>query len=226
MTARAAVLVALAVVAAACDSLPGRPTEAERPLRPAQVVDFDALYAANCSGCHGADGRHGGARPLNDPIYLALAGVARLTQITAAGVAGTPMPGFAAAAGGMLTDQQIDILAAGMVSRWGKPGIERIGLPPYTPPTPGDVTRGAAAFEDYCAACHGADGGGGAKGGSVVDGAYLGLVSDQALRTAVICGRTDLGMPDWRGYVPGRAMTDQEITDVVAWLVAQRPEFP
>ncbi len=223
MTARAAVLVALAVVAAACDSLPGRPTEAERPLRPAQVVDFDALYATNCSGCHGADGRHGGARPLNDPLYLAFAGVARLTQITAGGVAGTPMPGFAAAAGGMLTDQQIDILAAGMMSRWGKPGIEAIGLPPYAAAAPGDATRGAAAYGVYCAACHG---GGGAKGGSVVDGAYLGLVSDQALRTAVICGRTDLGMPDWRGYVPGRAMTDQEITDVVAWLVAQRPEFP
>jgi len=224
MSARFAVLVALAV-AAACDSLPGRPTEAERPLRPAQVVDFDALYGANCSGCHGADGRHGGARPLNDPLYLAFAGVARLTQITAAGVAGTPMPGFSAAAGGMLTDQQIDILATGMMSRWGRPGVERIGLPPYTPPTPGDVTRGAAAYGVYCAACHGADGGGGAKGGSVV-GAYLGLVSDQALRTAVICGRTDLGMPDWRGDVAGRAMREQDIDDVVAWLVAQRPEFP
>jgi mono/diheme cytochrome c family protein len=99
-------------------------------------------------------------------------------------------------------------------------------LPPYAPTTPGDATRGAAAYGVYCASCHGVDGRGGAKGGSVVDGAYLGLVSDQALRTAVICGRTDLGMPDWRGYVPGRAMSDQEITDVVAWLVAQRPEFP
>jgi cytochrome c oxidase cbb3-type subunit 3/ubiquinol-cytochrome c reductase cytochrome c subunit len=42
----------------------------------------------------------------------------------------------------------------------------------------------------------------------------------------VIVGRADLGTPDWRGYVPGRAMTGQEISDVVAWLVAQRPTHP
>jgi mono/diheme cytochrome c family protein len=221
---RTSALVVLALLAA-CDSMPGKPTEAERPLRPAQVVDFDALYATNCSGCHGADGRHGGARPLNDPIYLALAGADRLRQLTAAGIADTPMPGFSAAAGGMLTDQQVDILATGMVSRWGKPGIENLGLPSYAPATQGGVTRGAAAYGVYCASCHGADGSGGTKGGSVIDGAYLGLVSDQALRTAVICGRTDLGMPDWRGDVPGRAMSAQEITDVVAWLVSKRPEF-
>ena len=100
-------LVPLLLLVAACDALPGKPTEAERPLRPAQVVDFDALYAANCAGCHGADGMHGAARPMNDPVYLALTGVERLRRITAEGVAGTPMPGFAISAGGMLTDQQV-----------------------------------------------------------------------------------------------------------------------
>jgi mono/diheme cytochrome c family protein len=223
---RLAAVAIAALVLAACDAVPGKPTEAERPLRPAQVTDFDALYAANCAGCHGADGTRGAARPMNDPVYLALAGVERLRRITAEGVAGTPMPGFAASAGGMLTDQQVEILASGMVSRWGKPGIERIGLPPYAATAPGDAARGALAYGVYCAGCHGPDGRGGAKGGAVVDGAYLGLVSDQALRTAVICGRTDLGMPDWRGNVAGRAMSAQEIDDVVAWLVAQRPAFP
>jgi cytochrome c oxidase cbb3-type subunit 3/ubiquinol-cytochrome c reductase cytochrome c subunit len=32
-------------------------------------------------------------------------------------------------------------------------------------------------------------------------------------------------MPDWRNDVPGRPMTDREITDVVAWLAAQRVPF-
>ena len=46
----------------ACDALPGKPTEAERPLRPSQVTDFATLYGENCAGCHGADGTLGAAR--------------------------------------------------------------------------------------------------------------------------------------------------------------------
>ena len=56
----------------------------------------------------------------------------------------------------------------------------------------------------------------------MIDPAYLALVSDQALRTAVIVGRSDLGMPDWRANISGRAMTAQEISDVVAWLASHR----
>ena len=55
---------------------------------------------------------------------------------------------------------------------------------------------------------------------------FLKLVSDQMLRTSVIAGRPDLGMPDWRMRPRERAMTPQEISDVVAWLAAQRPQVP
>jgi mono/diheme cytochrome c family protein len=213
------------LAASACNSLPGKPTEADRPLRPEEVTDFDVLYRENCSGCHGADGRLGAARPLNDPIYLAVAGVERLQAITAEGVPGTLMPGFAKSAGGMLTDQQIGILARGIVSRWGAGGAPGVTLPAYAGAA-GNSARGAQVFATYCAGCHGAEGRGGPRAGAVIDGSYLGLVSDQALRTTVICGRVDLGMSDWRGHVPGRAMSQQEIDDVVAWMVAQRPRFP
>ena len=212
----------LLVLLAACDSLPGKPTPDERPLRPEQVVDFDQLYGANCAGCHGAQGQLGAARPLNDPVYLALTGAARLAQVTAAGVPDSLMPGFGTAAGGSLTDQQVDIIVNSMLTRWGGGNpLQGVSAPPYAASTAGDAQRGATAYATYCGGCHGADGKGGAKGGSVVDAAYLGLVSDQALRTAVICGRRDLGMPDWRG--DGRPMSDQDVNDVVAWLVAQRP---
>jgi mono/diheme cytochrome c family protein len=50
-----------------CERLPGRPDEAERYRRPAEVRDFETLYAEQCSGCHGADGRLGPTRPLADP---------------------------------------------------------------------------------------------------------------------------------------------------------------
>ena len=127
----------------------------------------------------------------------------------AQGVPGTSAPAFAQQVGGPLTDKQIDILVEGMRSRWGKAeNFKNLALPPYSLQDasakgsgPGDSQRGAAAYQTYCAQCHGKDGSGGPKGGSVINPAYLALVSDQALRTAVIVGRSDLGMPDWRANI-------------------------
>jgi cytochrome c oxidase cbb3-type subunit 3 len=215
------VAVCLLVLVGGCDALPGKPTAADRPLRPDQVVDFDRLYGDNCSGCHGANGTLAAARPLNDPVYLAVAGQDRLRAITADGVPNSLMPGFSTAAGGTLTDQQIAIVVGGMLSRWGSGhDLAGVTLPAYAASAPGDAQRGAAAFAAYCASR------GGKTAGSVIDGSYLALVSDQALRSAVICGRVDLGMPDWRGQPPGHPMSETDIGDVVAWLAARRPPFP
>jgi cytochrome c oxidase cbb3-type subunit III len=220
----------LLALAAGCDRLPGKPALAERWMPAAEVADFSRLYARNCSGCHGADGRLGAAHPLNDPLYLALVGEDTLRGVIARGVPATSMPAFAQPAGGNLTDRQIDILVKEMRVRWARPEeFKNVVFPPYSVQEatamgsgPGDVQRGAVTYATHCAQCHGADGGGGAKGGSVTDPAYLALASDQALRTAVIAGRPDLGKPDWRTNLPGQPMSHQDISDVVAWLVAQR----
>jgi mono/diheme cytochrome c family protein len=213
-----------------CDAMPGRPRQADQPLLPSQVMAFSTLYGQNCAGCHGAEGNLGAARPLNDALYLALVGPDRLQQIVAQGVPGTTMPGFAAGAGGALTEAQINALVGEMLKRWGRPLQASEGpLPPYDAAGavdhgsgPGNPDQGSKVFADACARCHGPDGNGGDKGGAVVDAAYLALVSDQALRTAVIAGRTDLGMPDWREDIPGKPLTPQQISDVVAWLAARR----
>jgi len=125
----------------------------------------------------------------------------------------------------MLTDEQVGAIVNGIRTHWTNRGsVTEIDLPPYSDSLPGDARRGEHVFGTYCASCHG-DAGHGAQGGSsIVDASYLALVSDQGLRTMVIVGRPDLGAPDWRGNVPGRAMTFQDISDVIAWLAAQRPE--
>lgn len=217
---------AATLLLAACDDLPGRPKRDERYVRPDTVTSFAVLYGQNCSGCHGADGRLGPARPLNDPLYLAVASDRDLQQIVANGVAGTTMPAFAISAGGTLTDAQIADLVRGMRERWAQPQqVAGVDLPPFAAP-PGDAERGAATFAAYCAPCHGADGSGGSARGSIVDGSYLALVSDQGLRSTVIAGRTDLGMPDFRGASGTTPMSPTQIADVVAWLAAKRPKFP
>ncbi len=209
-----------------CANAPGRRAIDEENVAPHKIVAFNVLYRTNCAGCHGADGQGGAALALANPIYLAIADADVLRRVTADGIAGTPMPAFARRSGGMLTDQQIDAIVNGIRTRWANQSAVAaidLPLPPYSDPLPGDVRRGRAVFRFYCASCHGDEGRGARGGGSIVDGSYLALVSDQGVRTTVIAGRPDLGAPDWRGNVRGKAMTSQNISDVVAWLSAQRP---
>ncbi len=212
------------LVCAACSS-PGRSAAAgPEVLPPNEIVDFNVLYSQNCAGCHGPAGRDGAAIALADPVFLAIADDATIRRTAANGVRGTPMPAFAQSAGGMLTDKQIDALVRG-IRAWTKPNALPEGtLPSYAAAAQpaGDARRGADVYQTYCSSCHGADGRGG-KDGSIVDGAYLTLASDQNLRLNVILGRPAEGAPDWRNDIPGKALSEQEITDVVAWLAAQRP---
>lgn len=215
-------LCAALVVPGGCDWMPGKPKRDEVWHQPSADLDFHRLYRMNCLACHSDGTTLSAARPMNDPVYLALVGPDELRRVIAEGVPGTNMPGYDEAVGGPLTAEQIDVLVKGIMG-WKNPAeVPNESMPPYAAAL-GDAVAGKATYGVFCAHCHGPDGAGGSDGGSIVDPAYLGLVSDQALRTAVIAGRKDLGMPNWTDYVPGRVMTDGEIADVVAWMVAQRP---
>lgn len=216
----------LAVLLAAngCARLPGKPAPGPEVPRPDSILDPAALYGSNCAGCHGADGNHGPAMALSDPVYLTMVDNSTLRSTIAKGRPGTAMSAFSEKEGGMLTDEQIDAIVNGIRERWGSRGrVAGQTIPPYEAALPGNPRQGEAVYATFCASCHGGSGKGGPKAGSVTDPAYLSLVSDQGLRTIVITGRPDFGAPDWRGNVAGHPMTDQDISDVVAWLSSQRP---
>src|SRR5262245_54472808 len=188
--AGAVLVVAITLLTGCSTRLPGQPTEAERWRAPNEINDFNQLYAQNCAGCHGADGRLGAARSLNDPLYLAFVTEDGMRQVISKGRAGTNMPAFSEQAGGHLTDQQIELLVTGMRSSWSKPDeFKGVELPRYsvdeTALTSGpsaavsknipaqasqtaDATRGVATYKIYCASCHGSNGDGGSAG-SIVD---------------------------------------------------------
>lgn len=210
-----------------CSSPPGQPRKGSETPSPSDVLEFGTLYAENCAGCHGVEGRGGAAIALNDPVYLAIADKEAIRKVTANGVRGTSMPAFAQSAGGMLTDKQIDVITSEIRSRWSKPGtLDGANPPAYAAKSAGNPQQGEVAYKTYCESCHGAAGQGGKKGSAITNDSFLALVSDQGLRTIVIVGRPELGAPDWRGNVPGKPMSDQEITDVVAWLVSHRVQNP
>jgi mono/diheme cytochrome c family protein len=157
---------------------------------------------------------------LADPVYLSIADDSTLRSTITNGRSGTAMSAFSQKQGGMLTDEQIDSIVRGIRSRWGSTRrMAGVTIPPYAAPAPGNVQQGHAVYATFCASCHGSIG----EAGSVTDPTYLTLVSDQGLRTIVIAGRPDFGAPDWRGNVPGRPMSDEDISDVVAWLASRRP---
>ena len=217
----------VAVLLAGCGAPPGQPRSDSIAVAPSDVVEFSALYADNCAGCHGANGRGGAAIALADPVYLAIVDQQAIRANIAGGVRGTSMPAFAGHAGGMLTDKQIDALVDGIRSRWSHPGVLDGANPPsYVPASVGDGRRGEAVYQTFCQSCHGADGQGGPKGSAITNDSFLALMSDQGLRTTVITGRPELGAPDWRGNVAGRPMSDQDVTDVVSWLVSHRVAAP
>lgn len=227
--------VVLAFAAAGCST--GKPGFRAETMRPSQVQDFPTLYKQNCSACHGDNGMNGAALPLDNPVYLTWAGRDRVLNIVENGVPHRLMPAFAAGGGGLLTGAQVQGIVNGMMTRWTKPGVlNGANAPGYAAASAGNAAQGKAVFQTYCARCHGTDG----KGipgnsaadasktavGSIVDPTYLSLISSQGLRDIVVSGMPGEGMPDWRGDVAGKPMSDQDVTNVVAWLTSQRMQFP
>lgn len=219
-----------------CGNAPGRPGTGPEVVRPEEVLDFATLYKQNCAGCHGENGRDGAAISLSNPVYIALAAETQMREVIAKGVPGKLMPPFAKSAGGMLTDGQVTVLAQGIRKQWGNPSVLAGQTPPpYLATVAGSAEHGLQAYGVFCARCHGAMGEGGpadgkpnstqGKIGSIVDPSYLAIISDQNLRSITIAGRPDQEMPDWRGDAD-QPMTNQQLTDILAWLATKRVANP
>lgn len=219
-------LAAAALLLTGCD-LPGKPKAGPEVPRPDAVLSFDQLFSENCSGCHGARGEYGSAAQLANPEYQALVDDATLRDTVAHGFKGTLMPAFSIAEGGELTDRQIDMLVDGMRTRWRKPyAFGNDTPPPYKATHAGDVSKGQQVYAAACASCHGASAQQPGKDGPILDGSYLALINEQTLRTTLIAGRSDIGQPDWRNDIQGHPLSDDDITNVSAWLMAQKPLLP
>jgi mono/diheme cytochrome c family protein len=224
---KTAVLASFFVFVSGCENLPGKPGSAALVPRPESVLDPATLYGENCAGCHGQTGISGVATPIGLPEYQALVDEGTQRKIVADGVPNTAMPGFSSKAGGFLTDQQIAAVVTGMRASWlNKKVLAEQTMPPYVDSAPGDLTAGASVYESSCSNCHGKVGGPTGPSGSVLNTSYLAVVSPQALRTAIIVGRPDLKMPDWRDVNPSHPLSDKEIRDVVAFLLSHRSATP
>jgi cytochrome c oxidase cbb3-type subunit 3 len=213
----AALIVIVGLALSSCDA-PGHSAAEVRAIRPSEVANFSQLFSQNCSGCHGKDGQGALTVGIGRAVYLAIADDAAIRRTIKEGRPGTPMPAFAQRAGGMLTDAQIEILVHG-IRNWATP-LQDENLPSYASSQAGDAARGREVFATACSSCHGHDGRGAR---AIADRSYLLLVTDQHLRTVMIVGMPNLGMPDWRGHP--KPLTDADLTDLVLWLGSERESF-
>ena len=224
MSVRVMVLALAAFSVAACGRVP-MDKAARDEAKAAKPVTWQGLYAANCAGCHGADGTLGTARPMRDATYLASVPRENLIAVIAAGQ-GTLMPALAQSKGGTMPDAQVVQLVDGMLAEWGKGGS---AAPVAWQGAAGDAAAGAATYATFCQTCHGApDGRATGTRGSVTDPNYLRLVSDQSLRSSIIFGRADLSAAcngPYPGQPAGRALSASEVADVTAFLAARRPNL-
>jgi cytochrome c oxidase cbb3-type subunit 3 len=216
----ASISLSLLMSSVACHRRIGPPNDEEELMRPENVVSFDRLYKQNCSACHGENGFGGPALDLANRNYQAFADDASLRRSITSGMPGTEMPAFGESAGGFLTPQQVDILVAGMRSRWAHADQKVHDIPPYSSSRIGTAEQGHQIFQVNCSSCHQQ------AQQKITDTSYLALVSDQSLRTIVIAGRPDLGQPDWKQVRPGQPLTDQDVSDIVAYLHSLRSDTP
>lgn len=203
-----------------CNRKVGSPNDEEEHLRPENVASFDRLYTQNCSACHGETGSGGPALDLANPKYQAVVDDDSLKRWITSGMPGTQMPAFGEPAGGFLTPQQVDVLVAGMRARWNHKDENAADMPPYSSNAVGNVEHGQDIFRVSCSSCHQQE------HQKITNTSYLALVSDQSLRSIVIAGRPDLGHPDWKQVHPGQPLTDQDVSDVVAYLHSLRSDTP
>ena len=212
--------VTLVMSSVGCHQRIGPPNDQEELMRPENVLSFDRLYMQNCSACHGENGSGGPALDLANSHYQALVDDESLKRWITSGMPGTQMPAFGESAGGFLTPQQVDALVLGMRSRWAHADQKVRDMPSYSSSTIGTAEQGHQIFQVSCSSCH-------QQGQQrITDTSYLALVSDQALRTIVIAGRPDLGQPDSNQVRPGQPLTDQDVSDLVAYLHSLRSETP
>ncbi len=121
-----AVILVLGVGSRSVVEAANRPTAAEleryAPAGEGSVERGEAIYVANCASCHAVAGDGNGptrTSPSAGPLSETIVGLSdpELAYRIANGMAGTPMPGFAAS----LTEEEIRDLIAYLRERWGSP---------------------------------------------------------------------------------------------------------
>lgn len=152
-----------------------------------------ALYRANCSACHGANGEGAIGNSLNSPTFLAIASDAFLRDTIVYGRPNTAMPAWRE-----FNAQELSDLLA-YLRGWQPIRADvtvALSLCDGSESATVSAAIGRTLFGANCVMCHGDDGSGD-LGPSLNSPSFLTVVPDSYLIETLVHGRREAGMPSW-----------------------------
>jgi len=173
-----------------------------------RIEEGRLLYERYCALCHGKKGEGyvaDNATALGNQEFLATASDELIRRGIARGRPGTTMSAWGKAAGGPLSDADVDRLVAFLRAFQSKPSVDV-----RAPVTGGEPLRGQAVYSTFCLECHGVEGKG-QKYISIANPELLAVASDGFVRHAIEFGRPGTPMPGF-----GATLTDQNLRDLTA----------
>ncbi len=178
------------------------------------------VYAANCIGCHGAQGEGTAIAPaLNDDIPRSQNTDEDLNRIMTNGVPGTLMAGWNQA----LTEQEI-VGLTGLIRYWDEIPTGLLPQPelPLVASTNAEViAAGQKLYSVACSNCHGRDGQGTRMAPALNVQSFLAETNDLAMKAIISQGVPDTRMPAWGGR-----LTDAELNSLISFIRAWEPDAP
>jgi cytochrome c oxidase cbb3-type subunit 3 len=189
------------------------------------IEDGRQLFGEYCAVCHGYDGQGRVGADLTG-WFASIDPQAFVRSMITTG-AGDTMPAFAQSQGGPLTEQQINDIAAYILS-W-RERVAPAPTPTLVPVTPiptipglsGDPAQGAQVYARNCRVCHGPQGEGGL--GANLSRPISAAEPAAFLRQTISRGVAGSPMPAWQGVLSG-----SEIEDTVAYILSwqRQPAAP
>lgn len=200
------VTVAIVIVIANSGIMSTKDTEA--------IEAGEKLYQKQCSACHGKTGKGEGAKEgtaINNQNFLNLISDKDLYNYVKYGREGTVMPSYAA----NMSDEDLKNLVA-YIRNWQTKKID-FDVPEKIT---GDIKAGEKRYKLFCASCHGVEGVGKKKMGTVLASPqYLQYTSDKQIWIDTAYGREETRMaPSLKGLEGVRQFSKQEISDIVVYI--------
>jgi len=180
--------------------------------------DGAKLFARNCASCHGEKGNGGIGVPLALPSFQAGISDDYLRKTIQIGRPGRVMPAFSS-----LSSDEVKAIVH-HVRSWNKGTAASYPSQPVT----GDPSHGKQLFEQYCVACHGANGEG-AKGTGVTfsrprdlpimapalhNAGFLAAAPDAMIKATLMQGREGTPMQSFLKA----GLKEKDIDDVVSYV--------
>ncbi len=170
------------------------------------------VYAANCTGCHGAQGEGTGVAPaLNTPALRQKRADTELNRIITTGVPGTLMAGWSHT----LAANDINNLV-GLIRYFDEipaGAMPQPNLPPIASTNAEIIAAGQKLFSTACAQCHGPSGQGTPMAPALNAQSFLSATGDQAIKAIIANGVPNTRMPAWGGR-----LSDAQLNALVSFL--------